>query len=60
MTIVPSSVDINCMPVIAMIARPSTDGSDSGCETPRRAFGRVSEEPPTPTPGCQPTSGRSA
>src|SRR6478752_2242675 len=30
MTMVPSSVDINCMPVIAMIAIPSTD-DDSGC-----------------------------
>ena len=31
MTMVPSSVDISCMPVIAMIAMPSTD-DDSGCE----------------------------
>ena len=29
MTMVPSSVDISCMPVIAMIAMPSTD-DDSG------------------------------
>ncbi len=37
MTMVPSSVDINCMPVIARIAMPSTDdesGADSRSDDP--------------------------
>ena len=44
MTMVPSSVDISCMPVIATIAMPSTD-DDSGVVT-RSAD---PEEPPTQT-----------
>lgn len=32
MTMVPSSVDISCMPVIATIAMPSTDDASGGRE----------------------------
>jgi hypothetical protein len=32
MTMVPSSVDISCMPVIAMIAAPSTDDDRGAVE----------------------------
>ena len=46
MTMVPSSVDISCMPVIAMIAMPSTDGD-------RGAVERSVDSPADM--GCQPT-----
>ncbi len=50
MTMVPSSVDISCMPVIATIAMPSTD-DDSGVV----ARSDDPEEPPTADMDCQPT-----
>ena len=58
MTMVPSRVDISCMPVIAMIATPSTD-EDSGAEGSGvvRSDGSP-EEPPTPDMACQPTQRR--
>jgi hypothetical protein len=49
MTMVPSSVDISCMPVIATIATPSTD-DDSGVVARSDP-----EEPPTADMACQPT-----
>src|SRR3954471_9137700 len=53
MTMVPSSVDINCMPVIAKIAMPST------CVVRLRAEWSVdSLAPPTADMACQPTHER--
>ena len=50
MTMVPSSVDISCMPVIAKIAMPST------CVVRRGAARSVDlPEPPAADMGCQPT-----
>src|ERR1043165_7586433 len=51
-TMVPSSVDISCMPVIATIATPSTD-DDSGVVARSDP-----EEPPTADMACQPTETR--
>jgi hypothetical protein len=54
---VPSSVDISCMPVIATIAMPNTD-ADSGCEEADAARSGDPDEPPTADMACQPTERR--
>ncbi len=53
MTMVPSSVDISCMPVIATIAMPSTDDDSGVLERPVDSV-----EPSATDMACHPTQHR--